>query len=367
MGNIENTAVNELVTQAAGEITTEPIGTTTGEVMREVVRLDARPVPSPRPRAAPPGAAAFDRHARMAFPVALELAGPTATRWVTRLRTRFGRPDSEHTPTIQLRRRRPRGSSLPAALLLGAGMVAGAYLALRGRDALPVVAAPDLTPTAPVPERALSPTPAPRPAVTPAPEQALEGASGARDDVAAAVATPVTGAAPPAPVDVRLESTPSGATVMLVDRGRTQLIGVTPVVAALDPSRAYDLVFTYADEPARIERLDPAATRRVAVVLGGADAGTPAQRRTERPVSAQARPRSEHAAATGTLMISSKPPCEIEIDGQPTGLTTPQRSIALPAGPHEVALINGEKAIRKIVAVRIAPDTTAKIIEDLMP
>ena len=65
-------------------------------------------------------------------------------------------------------------------------------------------------------------------------------------------------------------------------------------------------------------------------------------------------------------MISSKPPCEIVIDGRSTGLTTPQRSIALSAGNHRITLLNSEKSIRKVVSVQILANTTAKIIEDLM-
>jgi hypothetical protein len=65
-------------------------------------------------------------------------------------------------------------------------------------------------------------------------------------------------------------------------------------------------------------------------------------------------------------MISSKPPCEIAIDGRATGLTTPQRSIALSAGGHRITLLNSEKSIRKVVSVQIIANTTAKIIEDLM-
>ncbi|HMG21897.1 MAG TPA: hypothetical protein VK607_11285, partial [Kofleriaceae bacterium] len=54
--------------------------------------------------------------------------------------------------------------------------------------------------------------------------------------------------------------------------GRTQLVGDTPVDAAVDPSRAYDLVFSYRDGPSRVEHLDPATTRRVAVELDPAPA-----------------------------------------------------------------------------------------------
>ncbi|HEY6179899.1 MAG TPA: PEGA domain-containing protein, partial [Kofleriaceae bacterium] len=79
------------------------------------------------------------------------------------------------------------------------------------------------------------------------------------------------------------------------------------------------------------------------------------------------RPRSERTEpGVGTLMISSKPPCEIVIDGRATGLTTPQRAIALSAGSHRVTLRNSEKSIRKTLTVQIAANATEKVIEDLM-
>jgi hypothetical protein len=65
-------------------------------------------------------------------------------------------------------------------------------------------------------------------------------------------------------------------------------------------------------------------------------------------------------------MISSKPPCEIVIDGRATGLTTPQRAISLSAGSHRITLRNGEKSIRKTLTVQIAANATEKVIEDLM-
>ena len=65
-------------------------------------------------------------------------------------------------------------------------------------------------------------------------------------------------------------------------------------------------------------------------------------------------------------MISSKPPCEIVIDGKPTGLTTPQRSLALSAGSHKVTLINRENDLRKAISVQITAGATEKVIEDLM-
>jgi hypothetical protein len=177
----------------------------------------------------------------------------------------------------------------------------------------------------------------------------------------------------PVLVDVRIDSTPSGAEVTLVDRGRTQLVGNTPIDTALDPSREYDLVFTVANQPPHVEHLDPRTTRRVSVARGRpasaprpADSAPRHDRAGGEPSTGRpARPRAG-SAGEGTLMVSSKPPCAIVIDGRPTGLTTPQRSITLAAGNHRVTLVNSEKSIKKTVAVQIAANTTEKLIADLM-
>src|SRR5262249_22705024 len=50
--------------------------------------------------------------------------------------------------------------------------------------------------------------------------------------------------------DLRIDSRPQGATVMLVDNGKTSFLGTTPVAASLDPSRAYDVIFTLEGHPA---------------------------------------------------------------------------------------------------------------------
>jgi hypothetical protein len=85
---------------------------------------------------------------------------------------------------------------------------------------------------------------------------------------------------------------------------------------------------------------------------------------TRRPVRQAAEPTA--VAGEGKLKISSKPPCEIVIDGKPTGLVTPQLSIALAAGPHRITLVNREKDIKKTLSVQIAANSTEKIIEDFM-
>jgi hypothetical protein len=71
------------------------------------------------------------------------------------------------------------------------------------------------------------------------------------------------------------------------------------------------------------------------------------------------------ASGKGTLMLGSKPPCDILVDGRPTGLKTPQRSMELSAGTHEVVLVNADLGIEKKFKVRIAAGKTTKAIQDL--
>ena len=63
-------------------------------------------------------------------------------------------------------------------------------------------------------------------------------------------------------------------------------------------------------------------------------------------------------------MISSKPPCEIVVDGKSTHLQTPQRSIPLAPGTHTVMLVNAQLKIRKTVAVDIVAKKPTKVIQD---
>jgi|GEM_PF-1844494 len=238
-------------------------------------------------------------------------------------------------------------------------------------------------------------------------------------------------------VDVRIDSTPSGATVMLVDRGKTSFLGTTPISASVDPSRSYDIVFTYANKPTQVEHLDPKATTRLAVTLGKAGnqskevakvsapkaekkavtevkvakpvttaktmaapakattTATPAKAKiadpfaddtaalekklaekkaakTEKPAPVEAEKaavKPEKVAAkggNGVLMISSKPPCEIWVDGASTGLMTPQRAMSLPAGKHKITLVSSDKAHKKTIAVEITADKSTKVIQDLL-
>jgi hypothetical protein len=200
-------------------------------------------------------------------------------------------------------------------------------------------------------------------------------------------------------VDVRLDSKPSGATVMLVDRGKTMFLGTTPISTALDPSRQYDVVFTYKDRPTVLEHVDPRTQSKVSVTLdrsasriakvGAPKAETPKAEapkaiakeapkaetpkaeapKAEAPKAvAKEVPKAEapKAGGEGVLMVSSKPPCEIYIDGKATGLMTPQRSLPVSAGTHKVTLINSAEKIKKTLTVQITADQPTKLIQDLM-
>ncbi len=267
---------------------------------------------------------------------------------------------------------------------------------------------------APVAVAAAVPAPAPAPVAAPAPAPAPVA-------IAATVPVTETAAAPAAAVatrnvqlvDIRIDSQPSGATVMLVDRGKTSFLGTTPMQASLDVARRYDLIFTHDNKPTQIEHLDPRATHHIEVVLGKPTAAPvaipavaqPIAQHTEQKKPAQpaiiapapqhvvehkaapAAPVAAHpaksdgaveqdapaamvaapAAGKGTLMISSKPPCEIYIDGAPTGLTTPQRSIALAAGNHKITLISAsDPTIKKTVTIGVTAGKPTKVIQDLM-
>ncbi len=66
-------------------------------------------------------------------------------------------------------------------------------------------------------------------------------------------------------------------------------------------------------------------------------------------------------------MVSSKPPCEIAIDGVATMLTTPQRSIKLRAGKHKVTLFHLTRNIEATFDVVIEAGKPTKLIRDFMP
>lgn len=280
---------------------------------------------------------------------------------------------------------------------------------------VPAVAAEPTKADEPVAAKAEEPVAAkadePAAATTEAPVAATTEAPVAvkADEPVAAVAAPIGAKVNARPVftDIRIDSNPMGATVTLIDRGKRMFLGTTPISTSVDISRQYDVELVYNNRPTVVEHLDPTSTKKLSVEIHRAKSATstevakvasPAPKKaaavsfadvTEKPAKkaepateapavkteapkAEPAPKAEAAAAapasggTGILMISSKPPCEILIDGRPTGLTTPQRSLPVSAGTHKITLVNATEKIKKTLTVQITADQPTKVIQDLM-
>lgn len=157
---------------------------------------------------------------------------------------------------------------------------------------------------------------------------------------------------------------------MIVDRGTTSFLGTTPLATSIDPSRRYDLVFTSDSHPTLIEHLDPSLTHHIDAIFAGGKRAAPMLAPAIQhavPVKPVAVAVAVAPAVAGTLMISSKPPCQIYVDGAPTNLTTPQRAIPLAAGAHKITLVSAtDHALKKTLAVEITSGKPTKVIQDLM-
>jgi hypothetical protein len=305
------------------------------------------------------------------------------------------KPQFEPTPreddlqTVYVKRQAPVNAmwkqlAIPMGILLVSGIAIGGMITFRGEGGRHKQASHVSAP---------SPFAAPAIAALPPPAPKVE---------------PIVVAAPVKPklVDIRLESTPPGATATLLSNGVTTPLGTTPVDASVDPSKAYDVVFALDGRPPKVEHLDPSATQRLEVALD-ADVVAPKPVATKPahhhhtkkqaarvavahpakakqvaaadPAPAPTAARSKQAAAlaslgpatakpaataSGTLSISTTPACAILIDGQNSGLTSPQAAISLPAGHHTVRLIAAPAHINKLVAVDIEPKHTTKLVQD---
>jgi len=221
--------------------------------------------------------------------------------------------------------------------------------------------------------------------------------------------------------DVRIDSLPAGATVTLVEKTATgekkSFLGTTPIATSLDASRTYEVVLALQGRPEQTAKLDPAHTPHLQIALGKTSKSAPAQPAIAKAAIAKAAPaqpaiakaappkattaakhhsapKSEQladpgfdsapapaeapaeradkpekpaaGAGNGTLMISTKPPCEILIDGKSSGLTTPQRAIPLSAGAHKITLVNSGANINKTLMVQINADQSTKLVKDLI-
>jgi hypothetical protein len=200
------------------------------------------------------------------------------------------------------------------------------------------------------------------------------------------------------PIEVRgrFTSEPPGATVSLVSAGSEapEALGATPVEHVLDPRVRYQAVFekpgfeTVRTDviPGRDPELpvhaslvatragDQVAAARPGVPVRAQEAQPrrpapperPKEQRRDRPKEQGASAPVEPAAGkTGVLMLGSKPPCRIFIDGQDTSKTTPQRSLTLPAGRHTIKLVNRDHGIEETFPVTITPGETTRVIKDM--
>ena len=194
------------------------------------------------------------------------------------------------------------------------------------------------------------------------------------------------------------ESTPAGATVSLIVDGKRQTIGPSPTRTPLDPRNTYQVLF---EKPGYVSVNRPITfsgglEERVVASLELAAPAPPAphtpspppeshpapppsrpspppvSRPTERP--APSKPAEPDPApdkgdgpdgkAQGVLVLGSKPPCDIAIDGNTTGLHTPQKEIKLSVGRHRITLSNGEFNIKDTFTVDIKADAPEKMIKD---
>ncbi|HEY1817094.1 MAG TPA: hypothetical protein VGG74_32325 [Kofleriaceae bacterium] len=305
----------------------------------------------------------------------------------------------ERTATYNKRHLAAVGVAAVCVAVLAAVLVRGALK--PSKLATNVATASHAAPVAPVAPVETAPAPTPTPAETaPAPAPAPAPAAVAEAPVAAPAPAART-------VDVPITSVPSGATVTLIENGVPRVLGKTPLFVSLDRAQAYDVVVALAGHPTSMQHVDAHVTSQVAVAFDGSHAAARAPAPAEvaaaapapaapaehhhhhvearvaaaDPVPSAPSPSSSHrswnvapaarpvaaetaGAANGVLMVASKPPCEIVIDGHPTKLETPQRSIALAPGTHAVTLINAKMHINKTVPVQVAANKPTKLIRD---
>jgi len=204
----------------------------------------------------------------------------------------------------------------------------------------------------------------------------------------------------PLSITGEFESTPPSATVSLIVDGKKEPLGTAPAKSPLDPRKVYQVLF---EKPGYVSVNRPIlftgqAEEKIVVTLekaGAAMAPAPPQQPVTAPTPppavekkapppvqvAKTEPKQEPknpmgdvvekkeppkaaAGGNGTLLLGSKPPCEIYIDGSDTGNHTPQKDIKLPAGKHRITLVNNDFGIKETFTVDIKADQTEKAIKD---
>jgi hypothetical protein len=316
---------------------------------------------------------------------------------------------SAHTTSFEMPAKQRFISQRAAiGLFAGAAVLTVAYLATRGghnaKTATPPATAQTEKIAAPAAASAATPAPvaapvaaaAATPAATPAPVPAGQ-------NIAAPAAATQEVAAAPAPaadmIRMPVTSKPSGALVTFVDGGKAVVVGRTPTTISFDPRSAHDVALTLLDHEtqlvtiptggmtALVVDMGPAKTAAATTIAAPAVAhvatsaseprhetaapkhhtaakAAPAQHIAQ-PAQHTAPPAATMASGQGMLMISSKPPCEIVVDGRSTHLMTPQRAIPLSAGTHTIVLVNAQQGVHKTLGVMITAKKSTKVIQDL--
>lgn len=130
--------------------------------------------------------------------------------------------------------------------------------------------------------------------------------------------------------------------------------------------------------------VSPIATSSVPVVKPAATANAappakpdarPRTQLTRTPVSPSVPPTATGSAQTsgevvpprpgdGELDISSKPPCEVAIDGRPLGHRTPLTGFRMESGIHRVTLTNDQYGIAETVSVQVLAGEPVRVVKD---
>ncbi len=299
-----------------------------------------------------------------------------------------------HTTNFELPQKSKLASRAALGLLVAAVFATVGYLATRSKTPAKHAAA-TASASQPATAQPAAPTPAaaqPTPA-TPAVAQSQP------------VAAPVAAQKAPAQLQIPVSSMPPGAFVSLVDGDKADIVGQTPMTLTLDVSKPHDVALTMVGRETQLVHVPEGGLNTLAVTLplkeGAqtevAKAAAPAPKASDEHVTAMVQPKQEtpaprrkaepeHVAApaprhesapapkaitsvpagSGVLMISSKPPCEIIVDGRSTHLQTPQRALPLAAGGHTIMLVNAQMHIKKQISVDIVSKKSTKVIQDFL-
>lgn len=181
-------------------------------------------------------------------------------------------------------------------------------------------------------------------------------------------------------------SEPPGATVSLFADDQKLISKTTPIKMKLRTGHDYRAEFTrkgYTKVSKALE-ITNGSELKVAAVLEAVKKRAPVRvkmrrahvrrrartvhHRTRRHVARRSHKRKPRRAKKmgkgyGMVLVGSKPPCRIYVDGRPTGKTTPDR-LRLKAGRHRVSLVNRKYHIRRTVSVRVRSGKRTRVIRD---